>query len=246
MKKLIHIAIAAIIYIITTASPGFTAEDPGSLDNCNSLYHNNSYEQAILCYQDLTSDGMSSPLFYNMGNSFAQNNQPGYAILYYLRALSLAPGDSDIAGNLALLRKEKGIFPPDPSPVQQLAGRLTISQWSILCLLALVIYLIYSLTRLRNNKNSRLVEICLIVLCSSLFIIGGFGAGIRYKEWHQSVAVIDSRLLVSPFENAASIGSIQQGRLVSPQKQHSDFWYVTDETGRKGWIQAQALEPILP
>ncbi|MCP4342562.1 MAG: hypothetical protein GY799_27700, partial [Desulfobulbaceae bacterium] len=52
------------------------------------------------------------------------------------------------------------------------------------------------------------------------------------------------KLFISPFESSASIGALQEGRLVYPQKIHGDFTYVTDETDRKGWIPSAQIESV--
>jgi hypothetical protein len=220
-------------------------QNTASLEACNTFYHNNAFEDAITCYKNLLSEVHSANILYNIGNSYAQLDQPGYSVLYFLRALSVNPKDSDISGNLAMIKKEKGLFPPEKSAVKMFFGLLTLGQWSILCLMSLAGYLVFSLTRLSKGKN-RVLESLVILLCIFSLSAGALGTTMRYREWHQSVVIRDSRLLVSPFENGASIGSIKQGRLVHPHKEHGDYWYVTDETGRKGWLEREVFESILP
>ncbi len=216
-----------------------------SIDACNALYHENNFEDAIGCYQRLSNSEHSANVLYNIANSYAQLDQPGYSVLYYLRALSLNPGDSDISGNLAMVKDEKGLFPPEKPAILRFFSLLTLAQWSILCLLSAAGYLVFACTRLSRPKNM-VLETFVLLLCTILLAAGVFGAGTRYREWQQAVVVKDSRLLVSPFENGASLGSIDQGSLVSPHKEHGDYWYVTDERGRKGWLKAETFESILP
>ena len=245
MKKISCLIPVFLILLTCSHSMADGSRQDATIEACNALYHENDFEDAIACYQSLSDNEHSANILYNIGNSYAQLDQPGYSVLYYLRALSLDPGDSDFSGNLAMVKKEKGLFPPEKSAVQLFFSLLTLGQWSILCLLSAAGYLAFACTRLRREKNM-VLEIFVILLCAILVTAGGFGAGIRYREWHQSVVVKDSRLLVSPFENGASLGSIEQGTLVLPQKEHGDYWYVTDERGRKGWLKTEAFEPILP
>ena len=216
-----------------------------SIEACNTLYHNNTFEDAIACYKNVPSEGHSANILYNIGNSYAQLDQPGYSVLYFLRALSINPGDSDISGNLAMVKKEKGLFPPEKSAAQLFFSLLSLGQWSLLCLVSVAGYLIFSCTRLTKGKKL-LLESFVILLCLFSLSAGVLGTIIRYREWHQSVVIKDSRLLVSPFANGASIGSIEQGRLVYPHKEHGNYWYVTDETGRKGWLETEVFESIMP
>ena len=241
---LTYLVITLKVVLATSVMCAAESVDP-SLDSCNSKYHAMKFEEAIACYQQHTPDEYSAAVFYNIGNSYAQLNQPGYSILYFMRASMLAPGDADISGNLAMIRDRYGLFPPDTSMVKQLVNLLTLSQWSMLTLLSLIVYLIYAVTRVKK-KSGLLTESIVILSCLLVFGAGIFGAMSRYKEWHRGVIVRESKLLVSPFEGASSIGSIKAGRLVYPSKQYGGFWYVTDEAGRNGWLNREVVKHILP
>jgi len=242
MKQLV-LSITIILVALIRTLPA--AAEEVSMEGCNSLYFQGSYEKAIECYQDLGSGSMSAALFYNIGNSYAKLDKPGYSILNYLRALHITPRDSDISGNIALVKKEKGLFPPEQSVITNVLNRLTTGQWALICILALALYLVFALTRLKT-KNNLYLESSVIVFCVLLFSIGAAGVVKGYQKWQQAVVISDSRLLLSPYDTAASIGSIKEGRLVMPHKKHNQFWYVTDETGRKGWLHSTDFDSILP
>ena len=241
---LTYLIIILKVVLTTTVVSAAESVDP-SLDSCNSKYHAKNFEEAIACYQRHTPDEYSAAVLYNIGNSYAQLNQPGYSILYFMRASILAPGDADISGNLAMIRDRYGLFSPDTSMVKQLVNLLTLSQWSMLSLLSLTVYLIYAGTRAKK-KSGLLTESIVILSCLLVFGAGIWGAMSRYREWHHGVIVSESKLLVSPFEGASSIGSIKAGRLVYPSKQHGGFWHITDETGRNGWLSKEVVKHILP
>lgn len=236
----------SILFMLLSAALAYSNSDgqPVTIDTCNRLYYDNNFTEAINCYEELAGNGFSAALFFNIGNSYAQLDHPGYSVLYYLRALSLAPGDSDISGNLSMVRKEYSLFPAEKPAAQKLFETLTLGQWSLLCLISLAAYLIFSCTRISRSKNLAF-EFLITGSCLLVFTVGVTGTVVRYKALHQSVVVQDSRLLISPYDNGASVGSIEQGRLVSPRKQYGSFWYVTDETGRKGWLKSGLFEPIL-
>ena len=244
MKVLLTSLIIIVQVVLTTRAVLAADSVEPSLDSCNSKYHAMKFEEAIACYQQHSPDEYSAAVLYNIANSYAQLNQPGYSILYFMRASMLAPGDADITGNLAMIRDRYGLFPPDTSMVKQLVSLLTLSQWSMLTLLSLTAYLIYAGTRVKK-RSGFLTESIVILSCLLVFGVGIWGAMSRYKEWYHGVIVSESKLLVSPFEGASSIGSIKPGRLVYPSKQHGGFWYVTDETGRNGWLDKEVFKPIL-
>lgn len=45
-------------------------------------------------------------------------------------------------------------------------------------------------------------------------------------------------------KSAASNGSVQEGSLLRPGKSHNNYVLVEDETGRSGWLTADAFELI--
>jgi hypothetical protein len=228
--------------IVLTAARNLAAAD---LDTCNDLYYQSLYDQAIECYRQLGGDRPPASLLYNIGNAHARLGHVGPATLHYLRALYLAPGDTDTAGNLALLRKHHGLFPPDPSLIEQFAALLTVSQWSIVSLAGLLIYLGIAVLSLKM-KVRRTVEVLMLLICLLLFVGGLTAAGIRQHHWQQAVVLIDGQLVISPFQGAESIGAIRQGRLVKTHATHRNFTSVTDETGRTGWLSTDSLEAIIP
>ncbi len=209
-----------------------------------SSYNRGEYQAAIQGFELLTGSGKSAPLFYNLANSYAQAGQSGRAILNYERALRLASGDSDIRGNLELVRRDKGLFQEEQSFVQRCITFLSLNQWVGLTATAAVLFAVVllqpSVLRLKPSTRRGLAVCCLCVLT-----VAGIGAIGQYKHWHDGVVVVaDARLRVSPFESAASIGTIQEGRLLHPGKVHNEYVLVVDEAGRSGWLAKKSYESI--
>jgi len=77
----------------------------------NAAYSIGEYDKAIEIYRDIIADeGSGAGLLYNLANSYAKKGQVGLAILNYERALKLSPSDPNTLGNLAKVRKDKGLF----------------------------------------------------------------------------------------------------------------------------------------
>ncbi|MEE4314500.1 MAG: hypothetical protein V2J11_08360 [Desulfofustis sp.] len=242
MKRLLLLISCLLVIAMPSAARDLAAND---LDSCNKLYYQADYGRAIECYHRLGGERPSASLLYNIGNAHARLGDVGAATLSYLRSLYLAPGDADAAGNLALLRKHYGIFPPEPTLGEQVTALLTISQWSLVSLAGLVIYCGFALLSLQK-KPRRAVEVMMLLLCLLLFVGGLTAAAVRQHHWQRSVVMVDGQLVVSPFAGAAPVGAIRQGRLVSTHAEHRDFTSVTDETGRSGWLPTASLEAIIP
>lgn len=72
-------------------------------DMANTAYINGNFHSAAEVYEEILSRGVSSvKLYYNLANAYFKEDRIGKAILYYKRALRLAPGNDDIRHNLSV------------------------------------------------------------------------------------------------------------------------------------------------
>jgi len=208
-------------------------------------YGRGEYKAASQQFEALARDGVSAALLFNLANSYAQAGESGRAILNYERARRLAPGDSDIKGNLELVRKGKGLFQEEQPIGQRLVAFLELNQWTGLAVIAFVLFGVVLLLPLPPGlkRAPRYVAAAVCLLVTATAITGVVG---QYRHWNDGVVILPgARLRVSPFASAASSGTIQEGRLVRPGKSHGSYFLVEDETGRSGWLEADAFEPIV-
>lgn len=238
------IRIAFFVFLLLLAIRPALAADDDLFHKATRAYSAGEYQLAIDSFESLAADGLSSTLLYNLANSYAQAGQTGMAILNYEKASRLAPGDSDIRGNLELLRKEKGLFQEEQTITQRFVGFLGLNQWTILALcgfvlLALILLLPSSLSMKRSSRRI-VVGVCLLLTMSA-----GMGMYGQVRHYRDAVVVVaDARLRISPFESAASTGSIQEGRLLTPLQTHNNYVLVKDETGRSGWLASKEFRAI--
>ena len=208
-------------------------------------YNNGLYEEAIENFESLASEGLSSSLLYNLANSYAQNGQTGMAILNYERAARLAPGDSDIQGNLELLRKEKTLFQEEKTISQRFVHLFGLNGWTILAVIGFMAFavclLLPPIPKLKSSTRRIVAVSGLLLTMASVFGIVG-----QYRHYHDAVVVAgDAKLRISPFESAAANGSVQEGRLLIPLKTHNNYTLVLDETGRRGWLSSSEFQFII-
>jgi len=212
----------------------------------NEAYSHGDYDQAIKKYQEITETaGYSPAVLYNLANSYASSGKVGLAVLNFERALRLSPSDSDIVGNLELVKKENGLFPKEFSKAEQFFRLLSLNQWAALILMVLIGTIIFLLAAVRYRFS---IQLCIGTGtgCFLLFLLATAGTLFRYQDFNPSVVISSEvKLFISPFTSSASIGTLPEGRLVYPQKIHGDFCYVTDETDRRGWIQSSLIEPVV-
>jgi tetratricopeptide (TPR) repeat protein len=236
--------ISAIVILSATAIFAGTFED-GLFQEGNEAYSRGDYAKAISKFEQITETaGYSPAVLYNLANSYVLSGETGRAVLNYERALRLSPSDSDISGNLQLVKKENGLFPKESSGAERFFHLLSLNQWTALIPVSLVLFTAFLLAgmkyRFSRQLNVGVGTSCLLLLCLAIA-----GTLFRYQYFNPSVVLSpDAKLFISPFESSATIGALQEGRLVYPQKKHGDFSYVTDETDRQGWIPSALIEPV--
>ncbi len=239
----------SIIFVLPLLLPTMIqAAEPTSAElfhQANEAYSRGDYELAIAQYERITREnGFSAQVLYNLAGSYGQAGKTGKAVLNYERALRLAPADSDTMGNLELIRKENGLFQSESTGIDRFFGYVGLYRWGAGILFSLGLFTLFTVTK-RSFACTRTVAITISVSCLVLLVISVYGTVLRYGEFNPSVVIEpEARLLVSPFDASASIGAIQEGRLVYPLKEHNNYSYIQDETGRKGWIMRTLIEPV--
>lgn len=239
-----------IILVLVSCPFSATATTAGSspatlFEQANRDYSQGNYAKAASLYEEIaTTHGLSAHLLYNLGNSYSRNSQPGLAVLSYLQALRITPGDSDIKGNLQLLRKEQGLFQPDQTRSQQFTHLLEMDQW---CLAAGIAFGLLTLLHLLSffvqiGYKTKLYLSTLLVL---IILIFSFSIYNRYQDYHDGVVTAgDVHLRISPFQAASSIGNLMEGRVIRPVRRHGDYYLVEDGSGRSGWLHQGDFETI--
>ena len=85
-----------------------TAQAPSPaelMSDANERFSRGEYAEAAQQYESLIADGFrDAALYYNLGNTYFEQEEVGRAILNYLRAERLSPRDPDIRANLELAR----------------------------------------------------------------------------------------------------------------------------------------------
>lgn len=234
-----------LLLLLIFAQRGLAEDISQLLHNGNEAYSNGDFDRAISIFESITQkSGYSSEILYNLAGSYGQADQIGKAILNYERAIRLTPSDPDIQGNLNYLRKESGLFQTEPKGIDLIFGTLNLNQWAYIFLGTMLFSTGFFITLLRY-KISKIAVITVSSLLVISLMLSATGTYFRYTTFNPFVVVTsDSRLLVSPFDSASSVGSIMEGRLVYPLKHHNGYFFVKDESGRKGWIDASLIEEV--
>lgn len=113
----------------------------------DSTYTADNYAEAAELYlKAAETEGTSSTLFYNIGNTYYRLGQPGKAILYYERALKLDPTNEDAKTNLNFVNSRIIDQPGDRGSVMSkivddCVSKAHSNTWSIIALCGFIILL---------------------------------------------------------------------------------------------------------
>ncbi|MCI5137691.1 MAG: tetratricopeptide repeat protein [Candidatus Electrothrix sp. AR1] len=207
-------------------------------EQANILHTQGQFQQAAEQYSSIISTyGVSAPLLYNLANSYAAAGQVGPAVLNYERALRLAPGDADIQGNVAQVRKDAGLYRDDQPLHRRLAEMLGADQWLLIAGCAFLCLGLSALLVTTGVGQGQRALHWLMTGSLAVFLLTLPPAVFRYQDWNIGVVLAeDTHLVISPFAGATLAGDIKAGRLIRPEREHNDYVLVTAETGKSGWL----------
>ncbi len=243
--------------VTAAASEAATPATPEAIwDAANDAYINSEYEKAARLYESILADGLfSMKLYYNLANAYFRNGEIGKAILYYNRALVLAPNNDDVRHNLAIAEsytKDKIEEVPEfffNSWMRTVRNTLSCSSWTFvsLALLALTLALgiVYLLSqRIAARKGGfygMLASLLLFIVATS------FAASERHKMTDREQAVVMSgtaSVKSSPDRSATDLFVLHEGTKVRIVETVEDWSEIVIADGKKGWIENGKIERI--
>lgn len=219
-------------------------------------YKNQMYEKAIEGYLNIVNDNKeSSELYYNLGNAYFKSNEIAKAILYYEKALLLAPNDKDIQYNLAFANSQQ----PDniehlslgflPRIFQKLYRQMQVDTWAILGIIFFILFgisiCVFLFSQILTRKKIAIATLC----CSLLFGILSFCcANARHNELtkHEYAIVIEptTSIKTEPMITAMDLATIHGGIKVKILEEAFGWLKVELGNGKEGWIMKEYVERI--
>ncbi|MBR4968880.1 MAG: tetratricopeptide repeat protein [Alistipes sp.] len=222
----------------------------------NRAYIDGNYEKAIEEYSVIIDGGeYSMKLYYNLANAYFKQGEMGKAILYYNKALRIAPSQDDIRHNLALAEaqtKDRITVIPEfflNRWLRTVRNAMSCTAWSVLSLLSLALILVFALlfllaSRIRWRKVGFYCAVCAAVL----FIVTTAFALSSRKDMlsHNEAIVLSSAISVksSPDRSATDLFVLHEGTKVRILSEMDEWNEVVIADGKKGWVEAKNIEEI--
>lgn len=222
----------------------------------NQAYIDGNYDKAIEEYCAIIEGGdYSMRLYYNLANAYFKRGDIGEAILYYNRALRLAPTNDDIRHNLAIAESQtKDRIAEVPEFflnrwMRQLRNRMSCTAWSILSIVSFALLVSFVMIFLLAQRISiRKVGFYGALLALLLFVATtAFALSVRSEMLLREDAVVMSSAISvksSPDRSATDLFVLHEGTKVRIVSSWGDWHEVVIADGKKGWTESKNIEQI--
>lgn len=191
-------------------------------EKANDLYLKGNYVEANSLYKSLISSNViSSALFYNLASSYAMLGSNGYAMTWYERALRLSPLDKDINMSLSNFNGKKSRIP-----------FLTISKL-ILSVLFLISFSILILVFLKKRKKASII----LLISSIIIFVILFLVDIKINKPYIIILNNETALHKGSSIKSDVLTLLYEGNKLELLEEYNDWYYVKTHLNRLGWIK---------
>ena len=224
--------------------------------NADDEYAKGNYQQAIKDYQEILKAGVSSEIYYNLGNAYYRTDNITQALLAYERALQLSPGDNDIRFNLQYARS-KTIDKITPETemffvtwYNSLVNFTSVDRWAntaiVSIVMALLLILVFLFAPQMWARKSGFYGSAVFLLLFAFANLFAFQQK-HELETKQGAIVITPTVNVkkTPAASGTDVFVIHEGTRVDITDRGMKQWRgVKLADGREGWLKTSQIEEI--
>lgn len=224
--------------------------------NADVEYAKGNYQQAIKDYQEILKTGVSSEIYYNLGNAYYRTDNITQALLAYERALQLSPGDNDIRFNLQYARS-KTIDKITPETemffvtwYNSLVNFTSVDRWAntaiVFIVMALLLILVFLFAPQMWARKSGFYGSAVFLLLFAFANLFAFQQK-HELETKQGAIVIAPTVNVkkTPAASGTDVFVIHEGTRVDITDRGMKQWRgIKLADGREGWLKTSQIEEI--
>ncbi len=224
--------------------------------NADDEYAKGNYQQAIKDYQEILKTGVSSEIYYNLGNAYYRTDNITQALLAYERALQLSPGDNDIRFNLQYARS-KTIDKITPETemffvtwYNSLVNFTSVDRWAntaiVSIVMALLLILVFLFAPQMWARKSGFYGSAVFLLLFAFTNLFAFQQK-HELETKQGAIVIAPTVNVkkTPAASGTDVFVIHEGTRVDITDRGMKQWRgIKLADGREGWLKTSQIEEI--
>lgn len=213
----------------------------------NHLYDSAQYRQALDTYLKLENGGyQSAALFFNIGNCYFKEGDLGHAMLYYLRAQRLDPGDDEIKTNLEFARQfmptiMEGVrINPVSGFIDTITAPFTLNKLAWISSLFFVLLMLTIGIRIYFHNSGLLSKMVSYLILILLLVSSGlttYKYRVDYLARKGVIVASEAKVLSGPGEDNDIEFTGGAGLTFVVQKELNDYYQVIFENKRKGWVR---------
>lgn len=222
----------------------------------NKAYMEGAYDKAIEEYCAILEGGeYSLELYYNLANAYFKMENIGKAILYYNKALRIAPSQEDVLHNLAIAEtrtKDKITAVPEfflHRWMRVVRNSVSCNAWGALSVLFFALILTFVLLFLLASRLGVRKAGFYGALCSLLLFVAttAFAISSRNDILTKDEAVVMSSAISvksSPDRSATDLFVLHEGTKLRIVAEFDEWIEVVIADGKKGWTERKNIETI--
>ena len=241
------------------ASVSATMAQPTSAERWemgNKAYMDGAYDKAVEEFSAILEGGeYSMELYYNLANAYFKMEKIGKAILYYNKALRIAPSQEDVLHNLAIAEtrtKDKITAVPEfflHRWMRVVRNSVSCNAWGALSLLFFALILTFALLFLLASRLGVRKAGFYGALCSMLLFVAttAFAISSRNDILTEDEAVVMSSAISvksSPDRSATDLFVLHEGTKLRIVAEFDEWVEVVIADGKKGWTERKNIETI--
>ena len=242
------------ILFLVLATNVFAQSAASIFDAASKSYEQKDYDTALELYKSIEDlPVFSSDVYYNIANCYYKTHQKASAVLYYERALKLAPNDEDALFNLKLVQLQlidKLAELPQPfysKWILKAKNLLSIDGWAKMGLLFICLFAVLIIGFLVSD-NYRLKKKLFIGFSLALLIGLKSLAMAYFSHSTQKVSAIlmDANAYVksAPSPQSEDLFMLHEGTKVLFIEEFNDWTKIKLSDGMIGWVESTAIEVI--
>lgn len=247
---------AAVIVglLVLMGSPGAAADTSGPARTFLKgveAYREGGYGAAVQAFESLAETGVQNPhLYYNLGNACLKNGDLGPAILWYERALKLAPDDPDLNFNhayaVSLVKDERE---DSAAPLYRILffwRRLLSPNATAVVALTFngLFWLVLTVRFIRRKKPLKGIAVPLL-LAAMIFTATAFYNYYEAAYLREGIVLPEQISVRSGLSEAATeLFVLHAGAKVEIQGQKDGFYRIYFSEGKIGWVKGSDVGVI--
>ena len=194
-------------------------------ENANKFYNEGKYLEANYLYRDIVSSNIiSKDLYYNFASSYAAIGSNGYAVLYYEKALNIAPFDKEIKNTINSITGNDNYN-----------SQIIVTMY-ILLILFLISFTVFIVLFIKSRKPNKF-----LLILSIIFLIPTIITNKIINDDY--VVTIDEANIYNGSSTKSDIVSIiHEGEKLRVLEEYTNWYYVKGNF--KGWISKSSAEKI--